>query len=828
MSPTKIITQGSWNHALFTTYALSLSFYETQLHKLGLARNGCRDIRIITDIDGYQISLSERQSHRVGNEYRLTPTTLPNGVFHPKIGWLAGREVDILLLGSGNLTFGGFGKNVECLEVIRSDKHPNLFAQVHDLMVSWSEREDLKFPGSNWLDFWIERAANIASSVNESSPDNLSLLHSTIEPIGRQLTTIALEKGGAREVRSLSPYYDSNGWGIIKFAESVGAKKLCIGLLSGRETSTTFPFNHHYSSNIQIAAATLNTPEDKHKRQLHAKILEVILNDGSTLLLTGSVNATRKSLLTNDNIETAILRHYPAGENSPFQWTPAPTPTHHETSEFSKAGLGSRVVVSASLTSEGKLEGSLISKNDPSGEWSGTLQRIDGEFSAIIIHVSSNGTFSTPLPDAENFLNAPGLQLHVTSNDQKGTGWVHVEGMLVASRQGFLPPSTLMRLLGTNADESDEAEFLRYLSQSAQRHLNAFSSTNSAYRSRQVNEPSNTEPENRTVPIEMLTTDLSSNGTEDNVDQVSHADDYHLNAYILRIRSRLLQPFSSHAPTDSADEVDDATNDKSSNREQKERQNRTKALKVSLQDFQQKLREIVVDSPPGALCSNTLCMLFEGVYPVLLKRLKEPDEAEVFLRQWLSLVVPKQTQKNSNEVLIGHTLSAILTIAAAECSRLGSFSNSSKTLGILHETLDYFCAPESPELLCNELGIFNTQAPPLPAQLLTFLPTTPSLHDALAAIQLTPTPLQQINSIIDATENGKDIPDGLPILKLDAGINMANLIDAGYRPITARLHASKTVCPHCNMRLRQGTAIDIKRDRFGCCGNCSGFLLATL
>lgn len=172
MTPLEIITEGQWDHAFFTTYALSLSFYETQLHKLGLARNGCRDIRILADVDGYQMSLSERQSHRVGNEYRLIPASLPKGVFHPKLTWLVGKEFDLILVGSGNLTFGGFGKNLECLDVVRSDQNPAFFGQVEGLLRAWELRDDLRFSESGWLEFWIERAQRI--SARSLSTDNSS------------------------------------------------------------------------------------------------------------------------------------------------------------------------------------------------------------------------------------------------------------------------------------------------------------------------------------------------------------------------------------------------------------------------------------------------------------------------------------------------------------------------------------------------------------------------------------------------------------------------------------------------------------------------------
>ena len=78
-------------------------------------QSGCREIWVVADAQGYQSSLVERRSHGVGQEYHLVPFALPHGVFHPKCCYLEGTEGDLLAIGSGNLTFGGFGRNLEVL-----------------------------------------------------------------------------------------------------------------------------------------------------------------------------------------------------------------------------------------------------------------------------------------------------------------------------------------------------------------------------------------------------------------------------------------------------------------------------------------------------------------------------------------------------------------------------------------------------------------------------------------------------------------------------------------------------------------------------------------
>lgn len=83
-----IVQMRAWKHALLTTYTLSLSYFESEILR-ALLRGGCSDIWLIADAEGYRSSLLERRSMRVGQEYRLIPVALPDGVFHAKCIYLA-------------------------------------------------------------------------------------------------------------------------------------------------------------------------------------------------------------------------------------------------------------------------------------------------------------------------------------------------------------------------------------------------------------------------------------------------------------------------------------------------------------------------------------------------------------------------------------------------------------------------------------------------------------------------------------------------------------------------------------------------------------------
>jgi hypothetical protein len=115
VDPLNLVSAYPWHRAVFTTYALSLSFFEAIVLD-ALVRGGGRESLILADVQGVRASLSEQGAHRVGKDYEVEPVSVTGGVFHPKISVFAAEEECHLLVGSGNLTFGGWGGHCEVLE----------------------------------------------------------------------------------------------------------------------------------------------------------------------------------------------------------------------------------------------------------------------------------------------------------------------------------------------------------------------------------------------------------------------------------------------------------------------------------------------------------------------------------------------------------------------------------------------------------------------------------------------------------------------------------------------------------------------------------------
>lgn len=242
-SPTTVLEAAKWKAALFTTYALSLSFVESVvLHRL--RRTGCREVWVVVDADGYRQSLMEGRARGVGHEYRLIPVALPRGVFHPKCIYLAGEGADVLMVGSGNLTFGGWGRNLEVLEVARSDREPGLFAQFGDFLDALARRSDLMVSDRTWLERFGSLAQRAGTAAGpETAAHGPRLLTSTERPVLDQLVERTAVRGQASRVAVLSPFHDPDGGVVRRLAEGTGASRVSIGLPTDGE-GTTFPFPH--------------------------------------------------------------------------------------------------------------------------------------------------------------------------------------------------------------------------------------------------------------------------------------------------------------------------------------------------------------------------------------------------------------------------------------------------------------------------------------------------------------------------------------------------------------------------------------------------------
>lgn len=123
----KEIPSGRFHSALMTSFSINLYYWEIQLLR-SLAGKGINFVSALVDSDCLSEQLLKYYqafSGRKPLDFSLHGYKM-KGAFHPKIQFYAGRESVLALIGSGNLTIMGHGRNLEvwCPVLVDNIKSP--------------------------------------------------------------------------------------------------------------------------------------------------------------------------------------------------------------------------------------------------------------------------------------------------------------------------------------------------------------------------------------------------------------------------------------------------------------------------------------------------------------------------------------------------------------------------------------------------------------------------------------------------------------------------------------------------------------------------------
>jgi hypothetical protein len=617
------LSAARWKHALFTTYALSLSYFESEVLR-PLLRAGCSNIWLIADADGYRTSLFERRSTRVGQEYRLIPVALPNGILHAKSIYLSSDDDDLLLIGSGNITFAGHGRNAEVFEAFSPEIAPTVFKEYADFLRDFEMRTDIRLGRTDWVEDFAQRATKAAARAPRRVPRATvpRLVHTLKQPICKQLPALVRQHGVCLQAFIMSPYHDADGFAVKQLLKALGDPKAAVAVTE--KDSSPFPFQASKQWTRPVTAARRREPE---RRFVHAKWYEFEFK-GARLLLTGSINATRKALTTIDNIELGVLRVMPRGRADivPLERFPKFDPDARHPS-----GLGGHEIVFASFDRSryDRLHGQLISLSDTAGQWKVRLMDADGESTAASAQLDQQGNFAIVDERIELFAQAAAIQIFLTRDGREARGWVHNEALLSIGTRGRLSPGAIARLLRREGSDDDIQALLDYLSAHAEQHLRLFSRpiVNTADNDRK-------DEDNRVVTVDIediapIEENVGAGAKRGTVPAVSD-DQFH--AVMARLRRALLghgrtRGRPGHNP-DTPDPNDDGENDR---RDQKH----DLAETLGLRDFERAIVDMIDDANGlEQVRRGLLCLLLEVSMAMRLHRLDDKDGALEFLNDW--------------------------------------------------------------------------------------------------------------------------------------------------------------------------------------------------
>jgi len=414
-----------WRRALFSTYTLSLSFFEAYILP-ALNRVGCADIMILVDHSQYLESIAERQSRSAGRDYRLVPIRMKTGgVFHPKLTYLWGEREDVCSIGSGNITYPGQGSNLECLDILSSRVSPSAFLDVSDFFAALLESPALAICGERArLASYRDRSHAIGNEF--PAGDRPYVLHSIRSSIALQLAQHLSSFGQVERLVCMAPFHHPAVAPILDLAKSVGAARIDLAL---NPSDLSAPFDPSVVARRGVETRFV-VPSRRDTRPLHAKWYE-FHGESNHHVFTGSVNATTAALDSTDNVEVGILRRVSPSEC--IHWSQR-KPKNIRARAFSPLASPFGGVVSATLTAQELLSGQLYGVDAPEGTWVGRFFTRDGEHELGRIAVDSDGAFSMEAPpELRQIPNMEGaVHIRFTRGRTTVAGWLACEHDLEA------------------------------------------------------------------------------------------------------------------------------------------------------------------------------------------------------------------------------------------------------------------------------------------------------------------------------------------------------------------------------------------------------------
>lgn len=453
VSPYDVLCAGRWRAALLTTFSLSLSFFEAvPLHALRKA--GAQDIGILADMTGYQASLAEAGVSDVGRTYDLVPVKVASGCFHPKIMILDGADGLRATVSSGNLTFGGWGHNVETLDLFVPTQTSRAFADLADFLeylALYVEEGRIIAPERPPIIGTMAEACRKASRAGGDG--STRLIHTFDGPIVTQLAAHADALGGAEAVTVVSPFFGGPE-AVRTLAAALGCGRIRVAVTG--KAPEFFDF---------AAAKALGAPADPVRSDalsstalLHAKIIEVTCRHGR-LVLSGSANATRPALVTSDNVEASVLRM--VDDRLTFGWAPtdARDPSEGEGGDPDPTG-GS--CLSARFDG-GAIKGRLFGRAGPAGTWEARI--VSGAVHATLapVSVGPDGSFEIRPGAALPIRNlVRSTQLVLTRDASDVRGWVVFDQILGAVRERGPVAEAMIRTLAGAEEPDDLAVILSF------------------------------------------------------------------------------------------------------------------------------------------------------------------------------------------------------------------------------------------------------------------------------------------------------------------------------------------------------------------------------
>ncbi len=438
-----LIKSGRWKSAIFTTFTFNAAFFEAYVLPR-LHESGCEEVTVLVDELAYLASTAENPRH-AGTAYRLVPVALSNGVFHAKLTYLRSADNnDLCMVGSGNLTWPGYGHRLECLDVMEASRDAQAFRDLATICRALLRRQDFKAgDAASILEALAARAESVAGAGAATAA--VHILGPLEEPISTQVGRLLSGKK-FRELVVVSPFHAPDGGPCRRLAGSLGIRKVRVAVDAANDTT---PLEEDVDGVEYVRL-------DGEDRATHAKWYE--FRGSESWLLSGSVNATNASLESIANFELATLRELPAARLPRWQ---AATPEEFSVrpAEFLSSPANQ---LALSVTARGRIaSGAFVWNSDVDGKWRSEL--VQGGIRLPLASVMVNkGRFELELPGG---LESEPCQFIMRQAHRTAVAWLMFENELRMSTAEREFARKVRRLSSPDAAPDDFIAVLGWLAE---------------------------------------------------------------------------------------------------------------------------------------------------------------------------------------------------------------------------------------------------------------------------------------------------------------------------------------------------------------------------
>lgn len=294
----KEIPSGKFHSAIFTTYSINLYYLELQVLPL-LGSKGIHYVSILAD--GAMLSTQLEHYGYLSQQRKRNYSVhgiQSSGAFHPKLIFLAGPDSILLLVGSGNLTSSGHGKNLEVWNPVYvtsiDDTKYGLVIQAWNYMKQL--HADLGDSSDNKLKSIEENCLLLSNKPDTEENatfdlDGQSQISFHANRTDNSLFAQVSEIIGDDEIDNITimcPFHDKEGKFIQELNKRYSPKNINVLI---QENFGSLPFKMAASSNVRFFDWTEVIQEKQRQSYFHAKNI-ILEGKNKNYLISGSANAS--------------------------------------------------------------------------------------------------------------------------------------------------------------------------------------------------------------------------------------------------------------------------------------------------------------------------------------------------------------------------------------------------------------------------------------------------------------------------------------------------------------------------------------------------------